>query len=378
MSSIEREMRYLVRPQGVCPGISIAYGNKVTSITKQIGSDGAGNLLDETTLFDLASITKFFLALIYLKLSELNIIDLEASIGMYTNAFNKISHLKIKHMLSYNVDLYTPQRIDAYDNYEDAYRVLQLVEGQYSEVQRYSDIPAIILAEVLFYTTGKTYGEWVYEIIVNPLHLETTGWDDNFFKDKKICSYANEMWLFDDKVIVKNNPIGIVNDPKARILSNNSKILCGHAGLFTSTKDIIKILQEILNERIIQKESLFLLAQGSGWDLSGKNQSFGFQCYRKINDDRQTEVPLFLSDRAIASSGYTGCYLVIDPINDIFAFVGGNRLNNSICKNMSSIKVSTEYFEASQKKYRTSLNYVYDRDKLRDVLCNSALLLKNL
>lgn len=373
MSEIEKLIYQLILPDGICPGLSVAFGDGENYFQKQIGFDGSDKLLDNTTLFDLASVSKFFLAIIYLKLQERNIISISKSIDTYSEKYINIGNLSISDLLSYNVQLRTSKRIDMCDSFEEAVSILYEIEGSYSDIQVYSDMPSIVLAELLLDATGKTFGNWLQEIVIKPLNLNDTGWNYEFLSGKHCCSYGNEMWIINNQIVEKDNPIGLPNDPKARILSNEGKELSGNAGLFSSTNDIIKIAQALLNCKILSQESLLALAEGSGWEKAGEKQSFGYQCYRKYSDEKQTEVPLFLSNHAIAASGFTGCYLMLDPVNKIFAFIGGNRLNGCVSKCNSKVQEESGDIILNGMRYRSSVDYVYKRDCLRNCICDKAI-----
>lgn len=373
IKEIKGEVQKLILPIGVSQGMSIAVGNECDAWIMHQGTDGNGHDLTDNTLYDLASITKLFVAIIYMKLVETGKVNLSKSVGEYSTRFKNISSLKLEDILAYKVKLYTVKRIDECVNYEEAFDNFLNVEGQACDIQSYSDIPSMVLAELLVEITGETFAVWIEKVFDIPLGLDELCWNYSNIENKKCISYKNEKWLIENKLILKENPVGIVNDPKSRILTNGNNRLCGNAGLFCSTKDIVKIVQALLAEKIISKRSMLALAEGSGWSARGVNQSFGFFCYRKYDDKRQSEVPLILSRCAIAVSGFTGCYLMIDVLNGIYVYIGGNRLNDCISRNQSQISEENGYIFYDNKIYRSSVNYVYQRDRLRDVLCELAL-----
>lgn len=373
IEKIEKAVQKLVSPIGVSQGISVCIGNLKESWIMHQGTDGNGCELTDDTLYDLASITKLFVAITYMKLVEENKVKLSGTVGQYSTRFENISNLKVGDILSYKVELHTSKRIDACTTDKEALQILLDVEGNYSEVQVYSDMPAMVLAELLTDITGESFAAWIEKLFVIPLGLDELCWDYNDIKNKKCVSYQNEKWLVDDKLIVKDNPLGIVNDPKARVLTDGNLRLCGNAGLFCSTKGIAKIMQALLDEKIISKQSMLAMAEGSGWNNRGAKQSFGFFCYRKYEDERQTEVPFALSSYAIAASGYTGCYLMLDVLNGIYVYIGGNRLNGCISRNKSQFREENGLIYYNNEAYRSSIQYVYQRDKLRDELCELAL-----
>lgn len=367
---ISKAVSLLSIPKGVSPGIVATYGG--CDYSRAYYSDSG--VYDNDTLFDLASITKMFLCVLYLILQERDYVNINQTIGYYSNRFPYIGSLTVKDLLSYNVHLKTEKRIDACDSYSEACNVLFEIKGAYSVVQEYSDMPPIVLGILLQDIMGKDFGSLIEELIIKPCKLTHTKWKANDIGVKNCASYDGEMWLGEDGIIYKNNPIGIANDPKARVLSENGKYLSGHAGLFSSMSDIIVFSQAILQGKVLPFEYLKKITDGNGRAYCSKRNSYGFLCYRKYNDPIQSEVPHLLSDYAFAASGFTGCYLVIDPIKSLFAFIGGNRLNNCISKNLSETKEKNGCFEIDGKCYRSSIKYVYERDSLRDMLVSAALL----
>lgn len=370
-SKIEEEINKILLPHGVSPGIAISYGDIDTYHSQFKGTDGNRNKLDEDTLFDLASVTKLFLGILYMYLAETGRISFENPIGEYTGKYKNISNILVKDLLSYNVNLKTSKRIDLCNDCNEAELLLWDISGEYSDIQIYSDMPAMILADILSDATGKSFRDWICTLFVENLKLSNMVWQRD--EQKKYVSYQNEYIITNQVFFKKDNPIGIVNDPKARIFMERKDYLCGNAGLFCSTKEISKVCQSILSEKIISRDSIKKMVKGSGWNCSSSKQSYGYMCYRKYFDRRQSEIPFFMSSYALASSGYTGCYLMMDIINGIYAFIGGNRLNNCVSKNTTDFKEKDGYFEMENKRIKSGLHYVYDRDRLRDLVCYKAL-----
>lgn len=375
MDNLNPLIQRLIRPGGVCPGISIAYGTHKESRVFQYGTDGTKGGLSDITLFDLASVTKLFLSIVYMRLLEYGIVDFHRKISDYTDVYANIGDVTVSELLSFNVLLKTDRRVDACSSFDEGWQLIHNIEGQKCKRQVYSDMPAIVLGDLIEIITGKSFGAWLNELIIKPFNLSNTGWTTDFLLSRPVVSYEGESWLTSSGIENIGNRIGRVNDQKAYILSGNMRHLCGHAGLFSSTEDITVFCQNLLNERIISRVSMNKMVEGAGWNNNAEQQSFGYMCYRKYLDEIQTEVPLFMSDYAFASSGYTGCYLFIDPEHDVFVFIGGNRLNSCVSKNNTDIIEKDGCFEVNGVKYRSSVNYVYQRDALKNELCKMALIL---
>jgi CubicO group peptidase (beta-lactamase class C family) len=135
-------------------------------------------------------------------------------------------------------------------------------------------------------------------------------------------SYDNEYKVLNDTLIPKRTPLGTVHDTKAQILK-----VSGHAGIFSTPKDLSKFCFNILSGNIISQKSLEIMSLAI-YDYYIDNQRFGLLCYKKASDIIKSEVPYYLSEAAFAMSGYTGTYLVIDPENNYYASINSNRIYN--------------------------------------------------
>lgn len=354
----------IVNEKKYSTGISVAFGNFQNKRTYFLGTNGNGKDISKDTLFDLASITKLFLAVVYLKLQEIGRVDLGKCVSFYSPRFVNVGTVRIEQLLSYNVHLETDSRIDKCKDFRQAIELLENVKFKDIQGQEYSDIPAMVLSELLKDITGKSFGDLFDKYIKKPIGLTKTTWKYNEMDLLNCCSYENEKWLVNNVICKKNNPIGLVNDPKARIISNSNE-LCGNAGLFMNTDDLTKFCDALMSEKILNKDSLNKLVEGAGRSLCSDKQTYGYLCYRKYNNPVQTEVPLFMSDNAIASAGFTGCYLLIDFDNKVFVFIGANKLNSRISKVLES---DDKIFKNTGEEIITT-DYVYKRDDLRDELC---------
>jgi len=93
---------------------------------------------------------------------------------------------------------------------------------------------------------------------------------------------------------------------------------------------------------------------------------FGYLTYIKEDNLRNCEVYSLMSGNTFAVSGYTGTHFMIDPQNQLFLFIGGNRINKRLSRCDDSC-----YRENSGLIF--SGDYIYEKDKLRDVCCSYAL-----
>lgn len=368
------------------PIISVGVGNK--SKVEELYRDEKN---EDKVIFDLASITKFFLVYVYLYLESDEEIQKKYNFNLSINkrikdytsdCFSKISDLKICDLMSYNVNLQTIGRIDDYseDKYDNAFKCLNGIEGNYSQKQIYSDMPMLVLGELLEIITSRSFGEWIDDLVIEKYNLKDTYWEYRKIEEHmdELVDYSNEYRLKANGTIEEiSYEKGRVHDKKARILSDNGTRLCGNAGLFSSASDICTILKELLNENDAIKTNLLKIVLGNGWNQESSNNSFGYGCYRKYYDGKQSEVPSFMSPYTIIATGYTGCYFALDLLNECFIFIGANRLSNCIsCADKLAVyKDEDGYISVGERKYKNTINYVYRRDYVRDQLALRSLLL---
>ena len=368
MNRIREMMRDLCKPNGVCSCLSVCFGGNEESVCEYLGTIGDGIPVDSETIFDLASVTKLFLAIVYQKMVEENLVCLDEPIERYTIRFQNIANIKLKHLLSFNVQLQTDKRIDECNSRDEAIIELCDIKGNYSEKPIYSDMAALVLGELIYDISGKNFGDWIDDLFVGPYNLKATLWRKLPKDYSRICSYDNEKWLINGVLYNKNNPVAEVNDPKSRVLGNHSEFLCGNAGLFSSINDLEVLSKALLNGSIISKKSLMAIAEGGGWENRGDQQSFGFQCYRKDVNPIQTEVPSKASKYAIASVGFTGLYWLLDIENNCYIIIVANKLKDCVSKVYPNIAIEESRILFDGKQYDCSVNYVYQRDRLRDYI----------
>lgn len=376
---IQNRVDEILLPKGVSSVCSICYGNKNNETLLHYFCEKNEY---EDPIFDLASITKLFLALIFIKLDGKEFgekkLSLENKIGYYSeDLFPNISKLRICDLLSFNVLIQTEDRLDDCKQYDEAFSELKDIRGENSINQIYSDMPMLVLAELLYEITGKRFHLWVKEIMIEPLGLTSTFWN----YDRKLLSrcifYENEMRVRKDgTVVTKTNKRGVVNDSKAFILSDECKNLCGSAGLFSSMTDISKIAKALLNEEIVSLQSLIKVVVATGWNKESRSNSFGYGCYRKHRDELQSEIPFILSPYTIAMSGFTGCYLAIDLLNEVYIFIGTDRLSNCISKSESECKEENGRILINGRYYSSSVSFPYKRNDLRNLIAEISLLQK--
>ena len=135
-------------------------------------------------------------------------------------------------------------------------------------------------------------------------------------------------------VIDRNCPRGVVHDYKARIMESWKGDLTGHAGMFSTPEDMVKLNKGLLEEKILDLRLLEEIAiDRTGkkyYDEKGEHrkQSLGLLSHLKNPELTESSVHHSLSKKASAFPGYTGIAHVIDPLYGIYLFQAANRLHN--------------------------------------------------
>lgn len=360
---ILKQIKYLVDASALSTGISAVCGTRNKTFCFNYGYTDFSNSksVDEHTIFDLASVTKLFLTICFFKLYEQGFVDFNKAISYYSNEFVNVGNLTLYDLMHFNHTVITDKRITD-TNTDEAVSLIKNSKIK-NNIPTYSDIPAIILGMLFKKISSVELEDFLTKEIIVPLELKNTFWNSSGIVSENYMNYDNEYIFIDGRLKKIQTDKFQVHDQKARILSEDGKHLCGHAGLFSTANDISKLCIALLNEKIISKNALNLIGDNSS---ACSKQRFGFLSYVKNPSLKDSEIYWAMSGNSFAMSGFTGTYLLIDPSNNLFCFIGGNKINNKLtkCNDPDFIKKTNLCY---------SKNYIYKKDCLRDSLCNLAL-----
>ena len=182
-----------------------------------------------------------------------------------------------------------------------------------------------------------SFNDYVKETILNPLGMKETFLNvpEELIKMGRIAS-ENFSTIIDKD----GNPLtktdttpGIVQDTKALAIGKNDGIAPGHAGYFSTTSDMITLGQALINNKILNRESVLSLSEnivGTKLD-DGYSWFYGSLVFSKQPIiDGKLNVDHRLSGKTFMSPGFAGTTLYVDPLNNICLFIGANRLHNRI------------------------------------------------
>jgi serine-type D-Ala-D-Ala carboxypeptidase len=314
--------------QKAFPGAVLAIGQHgklvaLKSFGKMDYSEHA-HAMRRKTLFDLASLTKVIAtttaaAILY----DRGQLDLDAPVTRYIPEFAGVEgHEKVlvHHLLSHSSGLNSRQVL--WKQAGDRPGIMKLaytlpLDSTPGERAQYRDYNMIVMGEIVYRISGQRLDEFVYHNAFGPLHLKYTRYNPPAKWIGRIAPTEQDDALRHQMVR------GIVHDENAYLMGGVS----GHAGLFSSARDLAAIAQLWLNggtykgKRILSEATVKLFMQRQlspaqttralGWDTPGE-KSFPGE---------------LASPTAIIHTGFTGTSIYIDPKRDAFIILLTNRVH---------------------------------------------------
>lgn len=273
------------------------------------------------TIFDLASLTKpIATATAIMKLVEFGKVSLDASVATYWPEFGVEGkdELTVRDLLLHQGGLIADNPVEDYRGQPDEIftRIaqLKLVSPPRSRFI-YSDVGFLVLGKVVERVSGQSLSAFVEQHVFTPLNMRET----QFAPQETLRARAAPTELRDGMWLE-----GIVHDPRAARLDG----CAGHAGLFSTARDLSKFAQMMLNRgqydhaHVLLPETVELMTtphrvpgngiRGLGWDMRS--------AYSSNRGD-------LLSSRAYGHGGFTGTVMWIDPELDLFYIILTNRLH---------------------------------------------------
>ena len=178
----------------------------------------------------------------------------------------------------------------------------------------YSDWDLILLQRVVEHVTGQTLDQFTESRIFRPLGMHDTGFRPSLALRPRIA--ATEVDRSRGGLIH-----GEVHDPNAWALGG----VAGHAGLFSSARDLAVFAQMLLNNgeyggvRILRPETV---ARWTAPQFAGSSRALGWD-----TPSGRSSAGRFFGPRSYGHTGYTGTSLWMDPERGVFVVILTNRVN---------------------------------------------------
>ena len=384
MKALLSSMRWFTEESRALSCLTVTFGTAQTerhALTglmrvKELG--GADVPVDDASIFDLASLTKLFTGLTILRLREEGKLDLQKPVAFYEPRFSALGDVTVEQVLAFELTLLTPARVDAQKDREAGLAQLFAVKAvPHGSGRIYSDMHAMVLKYVIEAAAQRPYFEVLSALFLRPLGMAHTYACVPEGQLSHAVSCDREHRIEGARWIVREGiAAGTVHDPKARLLSEGGRDLCGHAGLFATRADMTRFCQAVLRGDVLSREGLRFMARNrTGHPLAegGYSQYLGCQCYVKHPQQFYSEIPAYMGSQAIGLSGFTGNHISIDPQTGVFAlFLGGRVLNRLSVLVPESGKSLTDYGLAADgtgcvtwtdgEQVASSVNYVHQKD----------------
>ncbi len=202
--------------------------------------------------------------------------------------------------------------------------------GEFSYL--YSDLGLLILQKIVEKISGMPLDKYCDNAFYQPLKLERTG----FNISEKIS--IDQIAPTENDLAFRGLQIqGTVQDQQAAMLGG----VAGHAGLFGSLYDLVKILQMNLNKGHYQGIRYFNEKTIEEFTKYSSNKSHRALGWDKQPDDHDSHyISGEASEESYGHSGYTGTMVWVDPKYDlIFIFLANRVYPNANNNKLNALKI---------------------------------------
>lgn len=341
---------------GAVPGAAIAIGRH----GKLVHLEGYGRLdprpgfgqVTDSSIYDLASLTKVVATTTAaMLLVEEGKLDLDAPVSQYVPEWRGRGkdRVKIRNLLTHDSGLPAFGPLWKEERGKDAFlRRIVALDLEYAPGTKtvYSDYGMILLGLIIEKLAGQPLEILLHERVFEPLGMRETGFNPLSWRagptgelalktagpaetkagevvdaegDPAILARIAPTEI--DTIFRKTHLHGVVHDENAYAIGGVS----GHAGLFSSARDLAVFAQMLLNGghyddvRLLRPETIrsftarlsTMSSRALGWDTPSGRSAAGD----------------YFSERSFGHTGFTGTSLWIDPERDVFVVLLTNRVN---------------------------------------------------
>ena len=286
--------------------------------------------IDDTTPFDVASITNLYTLILKDKLVELGYFNDYDKFKDILPQYGDLQDFTLEDISLLCGHLKTIDRIDEAKSLLDAHQRLRTTYLSSNDRTKnlYNDLGAILTSIAIAKKFNQINNTKLgFDEILNMFIFEKYDMKDTMFNPNK------------DIIVAGNgNKENLVHDPITRTLGGIS----GAAGLFTTPNDQTKLAKAIFDSNNPQYDFINNIVSPKNikkygtitFPNSSQSNRGHFGIYVKNYDPNKWLCPLDYSDTTFAHQGWTGSYTVFDPIN---------KVNNSIFTSAIRPDLSKEY-----------------------------------
>ncbi|HET7234186.1 MAG TPA: serine hydrolase [Longimicrobium sp.] len=279
----------------------------------------------DSTLFDMASVTKVVATTTAMAmLEEQGAVDLDQRVSWYLAGLSDTAkqHITLRQVLTHRggFEAFAPLYRE-FRGREQYLRQIDLRPLKYPTGTQtvYSDWDLVLAGLVIERVAGDSLDRFVDARVFRPLGMRDTRFrPDPSLRPRiaatEVDSARGHIW-------------GSVHDPNAYALGG----VAGHAGLFSSARDMAIFAQMLLNGgayggvRILKPQTVARWtapefprsSRALGWDTPSNNSSAG----------------RYFGPRSFGHTGYTGTSIWVDPERGLFVIILTNRVNPTSANN---------------------------------------------
>jgi CubicO group peptidase (beta-lactamase class C family) len=319
---------------GAFPGANyylVANKDYYGSLGKKSHIENTDNSLE--TIYDLASVSKVVSTVTcIMKLIEAGKLRLYDAVSSYLPRF-RFKNITIwdlvTHTSGLKADVIAAAKIRSREELLNQIYNSDLVYPTNSKIV-YSDIGFMLLGFIIEEVSGMTLDEFARINVFEPLDMKDTCYNP---KDIDRCAPTE----YRDDEIYKGYLRGKVHDEKAYILGG----VAGHAGVFSTVKDLSNFIKMILNggihngKRFLSKASIDLLYTPQVEEQNGISRNNEIRTIGWILAGNWPSCGDLASKETIHHTGNTGTNIFIDRKNKI----GFTMLTNRVHPTRDNIKI---------------------------------------
>lgn len=276
---------------------------------------------NDSTIWDMASLTKVIaLTSSIMQLVEQHRVSLDAPVQRYLPRWtgpNK-ERVTVRDLLTHSSGL--PAWRPLYKEATDAASALALAYATPLDTlpgvrMVYSDLGGILLGEIVRAVSGEPIDQYFATHVAVPLGLHETMFLPDSSLLPRIAPTEIDPWR-------QRHLRGEVHDENAFMLGGVS----GHAGLFSSARDLARIAQLYLNHGVLDSVRIWNAATIAQFttvqDSAFSNRALGWETPTGTNSAGH-----LMRRPAFGHTGFTGTSIWIDPAHDLFIVLLTNRVN---------------------------------------------------
>lgn len=258
-------------------------GNVIFEKSYGIADEQTNRKLNDSTIFELASVSKQFTAMGIVQLVKEGKLSYEDDITKYTPELNDYKGITIKNLLNHTGGL--PDYMELADKNWDKSKIatnddiLKLFNQvkpkklfEPNEKWDYSNTGYLILATIIERVSGQKFGQYLHEKIFKPLDMKNTFVYRRRFEPKEIQNYANG-YIYSDSLQKKILPDEMGKDFYMVFLDG----IVGDGMVNSNPKDLLKWDRALYGNNLINDQDRNLIFSSTMTkDSSQTDYGFGW------------------------------------------------------------------------------------------------------